>query len=178
LMAVAEKLAAMAGSSTTLQLSPNGLTEWAVQQNVLQSVEAWDSVKDWIDQVNPRFSFWVSERYNLAISLTETQISEATVLRDKVSTRMDEVFAGGGFVCLPTAVVPAPLRGLPASAKKDVQGRLSRLTCIAGTTGRPQLSMPLAEVNGLPVGISIMGDHGSDEELIGFARRVEAELAG
>ena len=178
LMSVAEKLAAMAGSSTTLQLSPNGLTEWAVQQNVLQSVEAWDSVKDWIDQVNPRFSFWVSERYNLAISLTETQISEATVLRDKVSTRMDEVFAGGGFVCLPTAVVPAPLRGLPASAKKDVQGRLSRLTCIAGTTGRPQLSMPLAEVNGLPVGISIMGDHGSDEELIGFARRVEAELAG
>jgi len=40
------------------------------------------------------------------------------------------------------------------------------------------LSMPLAEVNGLPVGISIMGDHGSDEELIGFARRIEAELAG
>jgi len=145
---------------------------------VLQSMEAWDSVKDWIDQVNPRFSFWVSERYNLAISLTETQTSEATVLRDKVRARMDEVFAGGGFVCLPTAVVPAPLRGLPASAKKDVQGRLSRLTCIAGTTGRPQLSMPLAEVNGLPVGISIMGDHGSDEELIGFARRVEAELAG
>ena len=178
LMSVAEKLAAMAGSSTTLRLSPNGLTEWAVQQNVLQSVEAWDSVKDWIDQVNPRFSFWVSERYNLAISLTETQTSEATVLRDKVSARMDEVFAGGGFVCLPTAVVPAPLRGLPASAKKDVQGRLSRLTCIAGTTGRPQLSMPLAEVNGLPVGISIMGAHGSDEELIGFARRVEAELAG
>ena len=128
--------------------------------------------------MNPRFSFWVSERYNLAISLTETQTSEATVLRDKVSARMDEVFAGGGFVCLPTAVVPAPLRGLPASAKKDVQGRLSRLTCIAGTTGRPQLSMPLAEVNGLPVGISIMGDHGSDEELIGFARRVEVELAG
>ena len=177
LMSVAEKLAAMAGSSTTLRLSPNGLTEWAVQQNVLQSVEAWDSVKGWIDQVNPRFSFWVSERYNLAISLTETQTSEATVLRDKVRARMDEVFAGGGFVCLPTAVVPAPLRGLPASAKKDVQGRLSRLTCIAGTTGRPQLSMPLAEVNGLPVGISIIGDHGSDEELIGFARRVEAELA-
>jgi len=176
-MSVAEKLASMAGSSTTLRLSANGLTEWAVQQNVLQSVEAWDSVKDWIDQVNPRFSFWVSERYNLAISLTETQTSEATVLRDKVRARMDEVFAGGGFVCLPTAVVPAPLRGLPASAKKDVQGRLSRLSCIAGTTGRPQLSMPLAEVNGLPVGISIMGDHGSDEELIGFARRVEAELA-
>ncbi len=89
---------------------------------------------------------------------------------------MDEVFAGGGFVCLPTAVVAAPLRGLPTSGKVEVQGRLSRLTCIAGTTGRPQLSLPLAEVNGLPVGISLMGDHGSDEELIGFARIVEAAL--
>ena len=177
LMPLTEKIGALAGSSTTMRLSPNGLTEWAVQQNVLQSEEAWDSVKNWVDQVNPRFSFWVSERYNLAINLTETELKEAAVLRESVRARMDEVFAGGGFVCLPTAVSPAPLRGLPASAKKEVQGRLSRLSCIAGTTGRPQLSMPLGEVNGLPVGLSIMGDLGADEELIGFARRVEAALA-
>ena len=177
LMPLAEKIGALAGSSTTMRLSPNGLTEWAVQQNVLQSEEAWDSVKNWVDQVNPRFSFWVSERYNLAISLTETELKEAAILREGVRARMDEVFAGGGFVCLPTAVSPAPLRGLPTSAKKEVQGRLSRLSCIAGTTGRPQLSMPLGEVNGLPVGLSIMGDLGADEELIGFARRVEAALA-
>lgn len=177
LLPIAEKIGELAGSSTIMRLSPNGLTEWAVQQNVLQSEEAWNSVKDWIDQVNPRFSFWVSERYNLAIGLTDAQLKEAAVLRETVRARMDEVFAGGGFVCLPTAVVPAPLRGLPASAKKDVQGRLSRLTCIAGTTGRPQLSMPLGEVNGLPVGLSIMGDRGSDEALIGFARKIEAALS-
>ena len=177
LLPIAEKIGELAGSSTTMRLSPNGLTEWAVQQNVLQSEEAWNSVKDWIDQVNPRFSFWVSERYNLAIGLTDAQLKEAAVLRETVRARMDEVFAGGGFVCLPTAVVPAPLRGLPASAKKDVQGRLSRLTCIAGTTGRPQLSMPLVEVNGLPVGLSIMGERGSDEALIGFARKIEAALS-
>jgi amidase len=177
LLPIAKKIGALAESSTAMRLSPNGLTEWAVQQNVLQSEEAWDSVKDWIDQVNPRFSFWVSERYNLAIGLTDAQLKEAAVLRERIRARMDEVFAGGGFVCLPTAVVPAPLRGQPASAKKDVQGRLSRLTCIAGTTGRPQLSMPLGEVNGLPVGLSIMGDRGSDEELIGFARKIEAALA-
>ena len=177
LLTVAEKIAALAGSSTKLRLAPNGLTEWAAQQNILQSEEAWESVKDWVDTVNPRFSFWVSERYNLAINLTKTQISEAALVREQVRNRMDEVFADGGFVCLPTAVSPAPLRGLPASAKKDIQGRLSHLTCIGGTTGRPQLSLPLGELNGLPVGISLMGDHGSDEELIGFARKVETALA-
>jgi len=177
LLPIAEKIAALAGSSAKVRLAPNGLTEWASQQNILQSEEAWDSVKDWVDQVNPRFSFWVSERYHLAISLTQAQISQAAVLKEQVRARMDEVFAGGGFVCLPTAVVPAPLRGLPASAKKEVQGRLSHLTCIGGTTGRPQLSLPLGEANGLPVGISLMGNRGSDEELIGFARKVEAALA-
>ncbi len=174
---VADKIAALAGSSETVRLAPNGLAEWASQQNILQSVEAWDSVKDWIDQVNPRFSFWVSERYNLAVSLTDSQISQAAALKEQVRARGNEVFAGGGFVCLPTAVVPAPLRGLPASSKKEIQGRLSHLTCIGGTTGRPQLNLPLGEVNGLPVGISLMGNHGSDEELIGFARKVEAAFA-
>ena len=177
LLPIAEKLAGLAGSSEKVRLATNGLSEWASQQNILQSVEAWDSVKDWIDQVNPRFSFWVSERYNVAISLTDAQTSQAAVLKEQVRARMDEVFAGGGFVCLPTAVVPAPLRGLPASAKKEIQGRLSHLTCIGGTTGRPQLNLPLGEVNGLPVGISLMGNHGSDEELIGFARKVEAAFA-
>ncbi len=177
LLPLAEKIAALAGSSTTERLAPNGLAEWASQQNVLQSKQAWDSVKDWVDQVNPRFSFWVSERYNFAIGLTDAQLNEAAAVRDKLRTRMDEVFSGGGFVCLPTAPCPAPHRGQPTSAKKEVQSRLSRLTCIAGTTGRPQLSLPLGQVNGLPVGISIMGGHGSDEELIGFARRIEAALA-
>jgi amidase len=176
LLPIAEEIAAMVGSSTTVKLAPNGLAEWSAQQNVLQSKEAWDTVKDWVDQVNPRFSFWVSERYQFAINLTDAQIDEAVAVRDSLRIRMDEVFADGGFLCLPTAVVPAPLRGLPASAKKDVQSRLSRLTCIAGATGRPQLSMPLGEVNGMPVGISIMGDRGSDEQLIGFACRVEAEF--
>ena len=176
LLPIAKKIAAMVGSSTTVKLAPNGLAEWSAQQNVLQSKEAWDTVKDWVDQVNPRFSFWVSERYQFAINLTDAQIDEAAAVRDSLRIRMDEVFADGGFLCLPTAVVPAPLRGLPASAKKDVQSRLSRLTCIAGTTGRPQLSMPLGEVNGMPVGISIMGDRGSDEQLINFACRVEAEF--
>ena len=176
LLPIAEKIAAMVGSSATVKLAPNGLAEWSAQQNVLQSKEAWDTVKDWVDQVNPRFSFWVSERYQFAINLTDAQIDEAAAVRDSLRMRMDEVFADGGFLCLPTAVVPAPLRGLPASAKKDVQSRLSRLTCIAGTTGRPQLSMPLGEVNGMPVGISIMGDRGSDEQLIGFACSVEAEF--
>jgi amidase len=50
--------------------------------------------------------------------------------------------------------------------------RLSILTCVAGTTGTPQINLPLAEVDGLPVGLSLLAAKGSDEMLIAFAREV------
>jgi amidase len=46
------------------------------------------------------------------------------------------------------------------------------LTCIAGTTGGPQINLPLAEVGGLPIGLSLIGARGSDEMLIALAFRV------
>ena len=44
------------------------------------------------------------------------------------------------------------------------------LTCIAGTSGRPQINLPLAEVGGLPVGLSLLGARGADAMLLAFAR--------
>ena len=66
----AERIAAMAGRRESLRLAPEGLDGWASQQNILQSIEAWETLKDWIDATNPRFSYWVTERYTLVASLT------------------------------------------------------------------------------------------------------------
>ena len=143
---------------------------------MLQSREAWETLKDWIDQVNPRFSYWVTERYTFAAAITGAEIAEAAELRDAVRRRVDGVFAGGGFLCLPTSPVVAPPRGQRLSERRDVQGRIVRLTCTAGTTGRPQINLPVAEVGGLPVGLSLLGERGSDEALIGFALEVESAL--
>ena len=174
---VAEKVAGMAASSEAIRLAPNGVDAWAAQQNTLQSIEAWESVMDWIDAVNPRFSYMVTERYTLGTSFTQDQVDESKATRDAVRQRLDEVLAPGGFLCFPTSPVVAPPRGQPLSGKRDSQGRIVRLTNMGGTTGRPQLSMPLGEVDGLPVGLSLMGNRGDDEALIGFALEIEKALS-
>ena len=51
------------------------------------------------------------------------------------------------------------------------------LTCIAGTTGRPQINLPLTAVGELPVGLSLLGARGSEEVLLAFARDLATELA-
>jgi amidase len=75
-------------------------------------------------------------------------------------------------ICLPTTPTPAPLQRERLSTRDVLRPRLSALTCIAGTTGTPQINVPLAEVDGLPVGLSLLGGRGADEMLIAFAREV------
>lgn len=167
------KIAALFSNSSTLRLSPTSLEEWSGHQQTLQSREAWESARDWIDQANPTFSFEVSDRYVTARSVTDEQIVIAQAGRDAVNARMSEVFDGGDVVvCLPTTVSPAPLIGQRVSERHTLRLRNSALTSIAGNTGRPQISLPLVEVDGLPAGLSLLGDHRADERLIELAGEI------
>ena len=173
LEAVLEKVAPFFTTLSTLRLSPTSLEEWSSHQQVLQSREAWESARDWIDQANPAFSFEVSDRYALARAVTDHQIGVAQAGRDTVVARMNEVFDGSDVVvCLPTTIAPAPQVGQRVSERHTLRLRNSALTSIAGNTGRPQISLPLAEVGGLPVGLSLLGDYGADEQLIALAREI------
>ena len=62
--------------------------------------------------------------------------------------------------------------GQRVSERHTLRLRNSALTSIAGNTGRPQISLPLAEVDGLPVGLSLLGDYSADEQLIELAREI------
>jgi amidase len=122
--------------------------------------------------VNPRFSFEVAERYVAARDISDAAVAAARSAREAILRRMDEVLADNAVVCLPTTPAAAPLRGERLSVRNDLRPRISTLTCIAGTTGMPQITLPLAQVNGLPVGLSLLGARGSDALLIAFAREV------
>ena len=173
LNAVVENLGPMFQSVTTLRLSPTSLTDWSNRQQILQSREAWEAVREWIDRVNPAFSFEVSDRYVTARAVTDEQVAAAQLGREDIVARMNEVFQGGNKVmCLPTTISPAPLKGQPFSQRHEMRLRNSALTSIAGNTGRPQISLPLAQVDGLPVGLSLMGDRGADEVLIALAKKL------
>lgn len=169
---VADRIGSWLGSCTSERLAPARLSDWSGQQQILQGREAWETAKDWIDRVNPRFSFEVAERYRFASAITEAEVGAAKSARDAIVTRMNAVLAGGTVVCLPTTPTPAPPRGERLSTRNVLRPRISTLTSIAGTTGTPQINLPLAQVDGLPVGLSLLGARGSDEMLIAFACEV------
>jgi amidase len=173
---IVEVVASLIENSTTERLASTRLTDWLDQQHILQTREAWETVRDWIDRVNPRLSFRVAKVYGAASEISDTEVEAAKSDRQAVVTRMDEVLADGAVVCLPTTPMPAPLRGERLSVRQAIQSKLFALVAIASTTGTPQINLPLAEVDGLPVGLSLIGARGSDEMLIAFAREVAAAL--
>jgi amidase len=175
---VVDRLAGVIGHTTTVRLSPTRLADWMGQQQVLQGREAWETARDWIDRVNPRFSFEVTERYLTARAYTAADAEAARATRAAIVQRLDTVLTEGTVVCLPTTPAPAPLTGERMSARQTLRQRISTLTCIAGTTGAPQINLPLAEVDGLPVGLSLLAARGADELLLAFARDLATAYRG
>jgi amidase len=172
----ADRIGLLLGSYTSERLAPTRLSDWSGQQQILQGREAWETAKDWIDHVNPRLSFEVAERYRFASAIVEAEVEAAKSARETIIARMNAVLTGGAVVCLPTTPTPAPPRGERLSTRNVLRPRISTLTSIAGTTGTPQINLPLAEVDGLPVGLSLLGARGADEMLIAFAREVTQTL--
>lgn len=78
-------------------------------------------------------------------------------------------------ILMPTTPTTAMLRS-PEARMFDTQVRSFSMAVDTPThnaTGHPALSMPAAEVDGLPLGIMLVGKHFADHELIAYARTWE-----
>jgi amidase len=78
-------------------------------------------------------------------------------------------------LCLPTSPRVAPPKNTPTDdIEVDFRHQAMCLLCVSGLGGLPQISLPLAELDGLPLGLSIIARRGADLMLLGFARRLMA----
>jgi amidase len=155
-------------------LAPPGLSVWSRAQRTLQPYEAWLTFRDWLDRVNPRLQFSVASGLALAPTVPESERQWAALMREEARARLGWLVPAGTILCLPTTPFPAPRKGLPLSVLGPLRARLSCLTSHGGLTGVPQVSVPGATVDGLPVGLSIVGARGRDASLVAVARALEA----
>ena len=155
-------------------LAPPGLSMWSRAQRILQSSEAWLTFKEWIDRDNPRLQFSVARGLVLAGAIPEVDRQWAVLMRAEARGRLTWLLPPGTILCLPTTPFPALRKGLSLAARDPLSARISCLTSHGGLTGVPQINLPGASVDGVPVGLSILGAHGSDAALVAVAKAVEA----
>jgi amidase len=173
---VVETLSSLVNDTKKERLASTHLTDWSHQQGVLQVREAWETARDWVDRVNPRLSYRVAAKYTRGSKITEEEVQVAQSDRRVIIERMNELLTEGVLICLPTTPTPAPPVGESLSTREAIEPRLWALVGIASTIGAPQINLPYAEVDGLPVGLSLIGPKGSDQMLIDFACKAAVAL--
>jgi amidase len=174
LQPMVRKLSALMPDVREDLLAPPGLPVWSKAQRTLQPHEAWLTFRDWIDRANPRFAFSVARNLALASTIPESERQSAALVRAEARARLVWLLPPGTVLCMPTTPFPAPPRGLSISTIDPLRARINGLAAHGGLTGVPQVTLPGASVEGLPVGLSILGAHGSDATLVAIAKAMEA----
>ncbi len=154
-------------------LAPPGLSVWSRAQRTLQPYEAWLTFKDWIDRDNPRLQYSVARALALASTIPESDRQWAALMRAEARARLTWLLPPGTILCMPTTPFPAPRKGLPLATVEPLRARIHCLAAHGGLAGMPQVSLPGAHVDGLPVGLSILGARDSDATLVAVAKAME-----
>lgn len=136
---------------------------------VLQGAEIATALGDWIRQRRPVFGETIAPRFADALSVTTDDVLRWRHWRQMAAGRIRDMLPPGTLLLLPTAPGIAPRRFLRDAAAGDFYAAALALTSVAGHAGLPALSLPLAELDGCPLGLSVLAGAGQDEALLAYA---------
>ena len=168
-----ERLAKLIGTVRDEIMAPQGLSVWARAQRTLQPAEAWQTFRPWIERDNPRLAFSVAVGLVHGAQISAMDHSWAALMRQEARGRMAYLLPPGTLLCLPTTPFPAPKKGLSLPVLGPLRDRITCLCAHGGLTGVPQVNLPGAMVDGVPIGLSIVGGRGSDAMLVAVAQAME-----
>ena len=151
------------GSVTHEVLAADGLLQWQQIFRTIQGHEVWQTHGAWITACAPNFGPGIRERFQWASTIGAEAAAEATNERVRITALLEEILEGA-VLCMPTVSFIAPLKGAP-SVEQDRTNALC-LLAIASLAGLPQMTLPLAQVNGCAVGLSLIAGRGMDRELL------------
>ncbi|MCX7273192.1 MAG: amidase [Burkholderiales bacterium] len=165
---IAQRLASVA----EVTLAEEGLASWMQDFRLIQGSEIWATHRDWIGSLKPGFGGGIRERFDWVSTLTDDQVAPARRRRGDIAARLHTLLANDAVLAIPTVIGIAPLCATPVAELEAWRNRCIGLLCIAGHAGLPQLSLPLAVVDGCPVGLSLIAAPGRDSMLLALAREL------
>lgn len=140
----------------------------------LQGREAWIVDGPFIERFAPPLGPGVAERFAWSRQVTDEQVRSGAAFRERYRSHLAGLLGNSGVLVMPTMPDVAPLLAADEGELESYRNAAIRMLCISGLSGFPQVTLPLAERLGAPLGISLLGPAGSDRSLVELAERVAA----
>lgn len=120
----------------------------------------------------------VRERLEMGGTYTDSQFLQAIAIREQFHVGVAQLLSAVDFIALPTIPFSAPplfsRRVSVEDQPVDVPSGLLSLTAPWSLIGLPAVSIPAADVDGLPVGVQLVGRPHTEAGLLSFAAKLEA----
>ncbi|MFT5182803.1 MAG: amidase [Alphaproteobacteria bacterium] len=173
LLGAVDKVAGLLGAPEPVRVSNleglPGLDAWVAVTRAVWGGEAWAEHGEWISSVQPTFGSGVAARFEARSKVTADEWAVARIQREVVAAHLSQLLAGGNVLALPAAPGIAPLRGGTDADIDPFRERNEPIGCSSGLARLPQISLPLATLDGFPLGLGLAAAPGNDEMLLDIA---------
>jgi amidase len=170
LEAPAQRMQALFGTPRLATASLDSFDAMYLHFRHLQGREAWQTDGAFIEAHAPPLGPGVVERFAWSRGVTDTQVAQGVAFRAHFRAHLGALLGHDGVLVMPTMPDIAPLLAAPEAALEDYRNAAIRMLCIAGLSGFPQLTLPLAQREGAPLGLSLLGAPGRDRLLVEMAQ--------
>jgi Asp-tRNA(Asn)/Glu-tRNA(Gln) amidotransferase A subunit family amidase len=144
---------------------------------IAQSEEAAKLTAPNLNSLSPELSVINRGLLKLRALLPGTLTARAFLVRALARRALADLFARIDMLVWPTVAAPAPPLGDPRvelpSGPSSADASNGRQGVIANLTGAPAISVPVGLVEGMPVGLQLLGPWGSDARLLDAAEALE-----
>jgi amidase len=147
---------------------------WNETYCVIQWAEVESVLGGWIADRKPRFGPISAANFQLPRSLDRRRVPAVIGRRERYAQRLNAFLGPRDLLCMPTAPAVAPRKNSGLRRDAGPEGYFPRtlgLTALSGVGRLPQVSIPGAEVGGVPIGLSLLAASGNDGFLLGVATR-------
>lgn len=165
-----DRMSSLLGQPQAVTVSEEGLPQWFEVFRTLQGAEVWTQHGAWVTRVKPELGPGVKQRMQWAATIDAREVGPAKIRRENIARHMNELLADNAVLVLPTLPGIAPLRNTPPAEIDDFRSRAMSLLCVAGLARLPQVNLPLARLEGCPVGLSLVAARGGDMMLLALAK--------
>ncbi|MFZ5525044.1 MAG: amidase [Pseudomonadota bacterium] len=150
------------------------MADWLRAYQVLQGAEIREQLGPWIQATQPRFGPAIAPRFASVFTLDNVEINPWQAWRTRHVHRIHTLMARQPQVwVMPTSPVAPLKRDAGGEQRGDFYQRTLALCALAGMAGLPQITLPLATLaDGPPIGLSLIGAHGTDLPLLDLAVRL------
>ena len=144
---------------------------------VVQSAEVWNAIGSWIEAFNPELGPRVRLGLENVKQTDRSKLNEALYFCERLFIKLSNFIKAGDLFCFPTVPVVAPLKGALNEFDKAMNyyRPTMAITAFAGIAHLPEISLPVAQIGGVPVGLSLAAGHRQDEFLLAATKQLFSE---